>query len=82
VRRLLFDGRNEGAAKLAGETMMGIRPRIKSYQALATLLLENPTIAAAQNYRRDLDLDTAIASARHQIGDATFSREVFASAPD
>ncbi|MCC6677328.1 MAG: glycoside hydrolase N-terminal domain-containing protein [Phycisphaerales bacterium] len=34
------------------------------------------------DYRRSLDLDTAIASTSYRIGDVEFRREVFASAPD
>jgi alpha-L-fucosidase 2 len=82
IRRLLFEGKNEEATKLAGQTMMGIPPRVKSYQPLGNLLLDFPDAAAAANYRRELDLDTGIAAVRYQIGEAAFTREVFASAPD
>jgi alpha-L-fucosidase 2 len=82
IRRLLFEGKNEEATRLAAQTMMGIPHRIKSYQPLANLLLDFPDTPAAMNYRRELNLDTAIAGVRYQIGDATFIREVFASAPD
>jgi alpha-L-fucosidase 2 len=82
IRRLLFEGKNEEAAALAGKTMMGIPYRIKSYQPLADLLLRATDDATPTNYRRELDLDTGIATVRYQVGDATFTREVFASAPD
>lgn len=82
IRRLLFEDKNNEATDLAGETMMGIPTRIKSYQPLGELLLEFPGITNAQDYRRDLNLDTGIATTRFQVGDATYTREVFASAPD
>jgi alpha-L-fucosidase 2 len=82
VRRLLFEGKNAAATDLAGQSMMGIPPRVKSYQPLGDLLIEAPGLAAAQEYRRDLDLDTGIASVRFRADGALYTREVFASAPD
>ncbi len=82
IRRLLFEGKNEEAAVLAGKKMMGVPYRIKSYQPLADLLLHASEAEAPQNYRRELNLDTGVASVHYQIGDATFTREVFASFPD
>jgi alpha-L-fucosidase 2 len=82
VRRLLFEGRNGEATKLAGQKMMGIPQRIKSYQSLGDLWMETPGLAAAQDYRRDLDLETGVASVRYKADGATHTREVFASAPD
>jgi hypothetical protein len=39
VRKLLFAGKNNEAAGLAGRTMMGVPPRIESYQTLGDLRL-------------------------------------------
>jgi alpha-L-fucosidase 2 len=84
VRRLLFEGKNEEASALAAKTMMGIPSRIKSYQPLADLFIENTdkSNAPETNYRRELDLDTGIATTTYDVGDVTWIREVFASAPD
>ena len=82
VRRLLFEGKNAEATKLAGETMMGIPERVKSYQPLGDLWLEFPQIEEFEDYRRELDLSTGIAAVRYRVRGATFEREVFASAPD
>jgi alpha-L-fucosidase 2 len=82
IRRLLFEGNNNEAATLAGKTMMGIPFRIKSYQPLGDLRLDVLETNAVANYRRELNLDTGIASVRYEEGDATHTREVFASAPD
>ena len=40
VRQLLFEGRNQEATDLAAEKMMGIPPRIKSYQSVGDLRLK------------------------------------------
>ncbi len=84
VRRLLFEGKNEEASDLAAKTMMGVPSRIKSYQPLADLFIEDtkPSTNEVKNYRRELDLDTGIASTSYDLGDYSYIREVFASAPD
>lgn len=84
IRQLLFAGKNEEASALAARTMMGVPSRIKSYQPLADLFIQNidTSNAPEKNYRRELDLDTGIATTTFDLGDATYIREVFASAPD
>jgi len=82
VRRLLFEDKNEAATSLAGRTMMGVPERIKSYQSLGDLILTMPGVGQCSDYRRELDLDTGIASTSYSIDGVRFQREVFASAPD
>ena len=82
VRRLLFEGKNEEATKLAGDQMMGNPPRVKSYQTLGDLVLELPAATAVTGYRRDLNLDTGVARVSYGVDGVQFTREVFASAPD
>jgi alpha-L-fucosidase 2 len=82
VRRLLFEGKNKEATDLAGRTMMGLPAGVKSYQPLGDLHLEAPGIAAAADYRRELDLDAGIAAVRFTADGALHTREVFSSAPD
>ena len=82
VRRLLFEGKNEEAAQLAGEKMMGNPMHVKSYQTLGDLVLELPAATAVTGYRRDLDLDTGVARVSYGVDGVQFTREVFASAPD
>ncbi|MCX5759762.1 MAG: glycoside hydrolase N-terminal domain-containing protein, partial [Candidatus Hydrogenedentes bacterium] len=53
------------------------------YQTLGDLYFvfdEDP--AKVEDYRRALDLDTAVATLEYRIGDARFRREAFSSAPD
>ena len=42
VRRLLFEGKNEEATKLAASDLLGVPARIDSYQTLGDLVLEMP----------------------------------------
>ena len=82
VRRLLFEGKNDEATKLAAADMMGVPSGIKSYQTLGDLVLELPATATATEYRRDLNLDTGVASVSYCVNGVQFTREVFASYPD
>ena len=82
VQQLLFDDENEEATQLAGETMLGVPERIKSYQSLGDLFLEFAYNGNPTEYRRELDLDTGIAWTTYRCGDVYFNREVFATAVD
>ncbi len=83
VQQLLFEDQNAEATKLAGETMLGVPPRIKSYQSLGDLILEfSYSEEDVSDYRRELDLETGITKTTYRCGHAKFSREVFATAVD
>jgi alpha-L-fucosidase 2 len=87
IRQLLFENKCIEATDLIGKTMLAVPPRIRSYQPLCDLMLDIPTTIqylphGVENYRRSLDLQTGIASVSYQAGNATYTREIFASAPD
>ena len=83
IRRLLTDGRQAEAERLAMDEFMSAPLRQKAYQAFADLTLEFPGIDAAQavGYERALSLDDAVASVAFQSGGGAYVREVFASRP-
>ena len=81
VQRLLFEGKNDEATKLAGKTMIGVPKKIKSYQTLADLFLDFDDTDQVSNYRRDLDLTTAINRTSYKVKDVTYTREAFVSEP-
>lgn len=54
----------------------------EAYQPLANLRLDLHHTADVRGYRRELDLDQAIASAQYSVDGVQFRREVFISAPD
>jgi alpha-L-fucosidase 2 len=61
----------------------GAKVPFGSYQTLGDLKITQLVGAgAATDYRRDLDLDSAIATTTFRLGDARYRREVFASHPD
>jgi alpha-L-fucosidase 2 len=79
ARRLIFAGEYHQADAQVKQ-MQG--PYNQSYLPLGDLRLTFAETAAHNSYRRALDLDSAVASMSYTIGDATITREVFASAPD
>ncbi|MGD2093804.1 MAG: glycoside hydrolase family 95 protein [Phycisphaerales bacterium] len=81
ARRLIFDGKYMQAQRLIQQRFMGQDPR-SSYQTLGDLQLKFENGQNITNYRRELDLDTAIASVRFRANNAIFTREVFASPVD
>ena len=78
VRRLVLQDKNYAAATELTKKMQG--PYNQSYQPLGNLLLKF-TQSAVKEYRRELDLDTAVAAVSYESGGSTHRREVFASAP-
>jgi len=82
VRRLIFAGEHFKANALFHEKMTGEPIEQMKYQPLADLELTFAGHDAPTDYRRQLDLSTGIAATTYRAGDVTFTREVFASAPD
>ncbi|MGB7749737.1 MAG: glycoside hydrolase family 95 protein [Verrucomicrobiia bacterium] len=82
VRQLIFAGQYAEAQKLAGEKMMAMPLRQMPYETVGDLFLEFPTPATVENYRRDLNLDTAVASVSYSVNGVKFKREVFSSPVD
>ena len=82
ARKLIFEGKFEEASKLIGEKMMAVPLREMPYQTLGDLVLDFPVAGQTENYRRDLDLDTAIATVNYTANGVHFKREIFSSAVD
>ena len=82
VRELLFAGKYAEAQKLAQENMMGDKKTNSSYQTLGDLQLEFLNQQNISEYRRELDLETAVAKVSYRTEKAFFTREIFSSAPD
>ncbi len=82
VRRLIFDAKYREAERLIGQRVMAKPLRQMPYQTVGSLLLGFPDVATAGNYRRELNLDTAVARVSYTVGGVTFVREVFSSPVD
>ena len=83
VRELLFAGKYAEAQQLAQEKMMGDKTVGSSYQTIGNLQLQFDTLTQdVTDYRRELNLETAVATVTYRAGNVGFTREVFSSAPD
>jgi alpha-L-fucosidase 2 len=82
ARRLIFAGDFNQANKLIGAKMMAKPLKQMQYQPVGDLLLDFPNTDGASNYRRQLNLDTAIANVNFTAGGVNFTREVFSSPVD
>ena len=82
VRRLLLAGRPAEAEALADKAIISLPRRMPPYQTLGDLLIQFEHSGGFADYRRELDLDEAIARVRFQVEDTLFTREVFATAVD
>lgn len=78
VRRLVLDEQKYQAADEVCRKMQG--PYNESYQPLGNLYLKTGASADTTNYRRELDLDTAIAGVTYTSAGIAYNREMFSSA--
>jgi len=82
ARRLIFEGKYKEANELIGGKMMARPIKQMPYQPVGDLTLTFPGHDAATDYRRELDLDTAIASVSYTTGGVRHAREIFSSPVD
>ena len=82
ARRLIFAGKYKEAHDLVGAKMMAQPIKQMPYEPLGDLKISFRDHDNITGYRRELDLDTAIATTTYNIGAAPVTRVVFASAAD
>ena len=82
IRRLLAAGEHGAAQDLVNQKFMSRPLRQAPYQTIGDVLLTLAGGDAAHDYRRELDLDTAIARTEFRIATVRYVREVFASPVD
>ena len=82
ARRLIFAGKYKEAHDLVGAKMMAHPIKQMPYEPVGDLKLIFPDHEKISAYRRQLDLDTAIATVSYETEGIRFTREVFASPVD
>jgi alpha-L-fucosidase 2 len=82
IRRLALADKFAEATRLATNLFSYPLPFVQTYQPMARLHVRFEGHDAVEDYRRELDMDSAIARVTYRIGDAHFTREIFASYPD
>jgi len=78
VREAIFAGDDAAVSRLLSENFLtGIHGM--PYQTIGSIMLDFEGHDAASDYRRELDLEKAMASVSYKVGDVTYTRECFAS---
>ena len=81
IRQLLSEGKQKEAEALASEQFMSVPLHQKAYQPFGDLRLRFAGHEGAAGYRRELDLDSAVAAVRYTVGETAFERQAFVSHP-
>ena len=84
IRELLFAGKYGEAEQLASQKLMDERlpTGTRAYQTLGDLHIHYSDSSNYTNYRRSLQLDSALVRVQYTKGGTNFIREVFSSAVD
>ena len=82
VRKMVFDGNYRGAGQLINQKVISKPSSEMPYETAGDLYLTFPDPVSMEGYRRDLNLDTAVATTEYADQGVHFKREVFASPVD
>jgi alpha-L-fucosidase 2 len=82
VRQFVFGGKYRDASRLVRAKVMSKPLGQMPYETAGDLILSFPGSAPVENYRRDLNLDTAVATVEFTANGTRFTRKVFASPLD
>ena len=83
MRTALLEGRYEEAMKLCQQCMVGFKRNYGSHLPMGDLLLQFKHPGTdVKDYRRELDLDEAVARVEYAIGERRYKTEVLCSNPD
>ena len=85
IQQKLLDGNIAEAMELSEKYLKSSPMTIRSYQSFGDLFIDFADALQKMkitNYRRDLNLEKGIASVSYDYNGVTYTREIFASAPD
>lgn len=84
IRRLIFEGKNEEASKLATEKVESKKNFGMKFQPAGNVIITFPghDSAAVTDYHRELDLNSAVATTTYKVNGVNYTRTVFSSVPD
>lgn len=86
IQRLLLEGQIDKAKELSERSLKSNPMRIRPYQTFGNLLLDfwgpHTSSVKGSSYRRELDMENGLACVSYRIGNVTYTRELFVSAPD
>jgi len=82
ARQLVFEGKYREASRLISQKVVSKPVGQMPYETAGDLILTFPDSTSVENYRRDLNLDTAVATVEYAEQGIRFTRQVFASPVD
>jgi alpha-L-fucosidase 2 len=82
VQRLVLEGKIDEAHQYGRAHMTKSPTSFRSYEPLANLWIESDGSGFVRDYRRDLDIQSGVATVTYERGGVRFKREVFISAVD
>ena len=82
VRQMVFDGQYRQAGNLINQKVIARPSGEMPYETAGDLMLTFPDSPSAENYRRALNLDTAVATTEYTENGTRFTRQVFSSPAD
>jgi alpha-L-fucosidase 2 len=82
IRKLIFDGKQKEAEKLANKAIITKKSHGQMFQPLGDLRLTFSGHDNFTNYYRELDIERAVAKTTYQVDGVNYTREVLASFPD
>jgi alpha-L-fucosidase 2 len=82
MRKLIFEGKQKDAEKLANKTIISKTSHGQMFEPLGNLRLAFEGAGGFTGYRRELDISRAVARTSYQVDGITYTREYFASFPD
>lgn len=84
IQQLFADGDSTQASRKCDQNLVGSQEGYGAYQAWGDIYFDYQDVTdnAAQEYVRDLDLETALSTVSFQENDTLYTREFFVSNPD
>jgi len=81
IQKAIFNNEFERVLKMANEYMVGVPPRVRSYQPLGNLIIDYTWKSQPQEYQRSLTLNDGIARTEYKVDGNNVVQEVYVSAP-
>ncbi|MCF0071180.1 glycoside hydrolase family 95 protein [Dyadobacter sp. CY261] len=82
VRKLIFEGKQNDAAKLAAEKIESKTTNGMMYQPVGNLNIDFPGHEKFTDYYRELDIEKAVTTTSYIVDGVKYTRQVIASVPD
>lgn len=79
IRKLIFENKNKEAYQACHEYLLGDPLFVRSYQEVANLMIKNDSQGNVENYKRELDMRTGIATVSYTEDGVNVKREYFIS---